>query len=318
MIDTLYRMVYGGPPTAGERDRLAASLVGDETPQQIVRRMIGMTDRQTRGTAFLVRFDKADLAVAQIEDLRLVYDKADAAMGGPLGSSGTWEPHLTSFFRRTIRPGMVVADVGANIGFYSLLAARLVGVSGLVFSFEPNSENCRLILLNLEDNDLRNVRLLPLALSTRTGFAYFSSFMGSNGGLLPNITDTLSDPQCVVVPTMPADDVFRDQRVDFIKMDTEGAEGLIVAGASNLIQRDRPVVTSEFSPEMLARVSGVNPADYLKQFKQWGYRIAVLNRDLDRGESEVADVDTFMSDFGPLGHMEDLVFLPNYDGGSSA
>ena len=84
-------------------------------------------------------------------------DLADASVGKPILHNRTYEPHVTAFMRRQLKPGMNVIDVGANIGYFTVLASKLVGDTGSVLAFEPNSENARLILLDVELNNLKNV-----------------------------------------------------------------------------------------------------------------------------------------------------------------
>ena len=162
---------------------------------------------------------------------------------------------------------MTVVDVGANLGYYSLLASRLVGPSGRVVALEPNSENCRLLLSSLRLNGSTNVELLPVAADVATGWAYYSTHVGSNGGLIDG-NDLLAHPG-VVVPTFRLDELVYE-RVDFLKMDVEGAEGRVVRGATRIIERDRPIVTTELKDEMLTRVSGVSVRDYLGYFEGLG------------------------------------------------
>ena len=125
-------------------------------------------------------------------------DRADISASLPIHHGGQWYPHLTRFYQGHLKPGMTFIDVGANIGFFTILASRLVGPEGRVIAFEPNSENCRLILLSLERNGINNVELYPLGLSDRRGFSYFSTHLGSNGGFLPSGSETLLSGGCLV------------------------------------------------------------------------------------------------------------------------
>ena len=122
---------------------------------------------------------------------------------------------------------MTVVDVGANLGYYSLLASKLVGPSGRVIALEPNSENCRLLLSSLRLDGITNVQLIPVAADTATGWAYYSTHVGSNGGLIDD-ADLLRHPG-VVVPTFRLDDLV-EQPVGLLKMDVEGAEGRVDQG----------------------------------------------------------------------------------------
>jgi FkbM family methyltransferase len=203
---------------------------------------------------------------------------------------------------------MTVVDIGADIGYYTLLAAGLVGEAGRVIAFEPNTENCRLILLSLRKNGLRNVTLFPLGLSGQAGLAFFSTHLGSNGGILPSEEATLLNPNCVVIPTMRLDDLLAETPIHLLKLDTEGAEGLIVGGARAVIERDRPIISSEFSTEMLGRVSGLSGRAYLDYFRSLGYKIFLIDRETS-ALLPIDDVASFLEEY-VLGRIEDLAFLP--------
>jgi Methyltransferase FkbM domain len=99
-----------------------------------------------------------------------------------------------------------------------------------------------------------------IALSNEMGNAFFSNHLGSNAGFLSSSTEILQNSQCVVVPTFRLNQVTQKQ-VDLVKLDVEDAEGLVVEAGWSTISKDRPIVMSEFSPEMLGRVSKVRPLD---------------------------------------------------------
>jgi FkbM family methyltransferase len=202
---------------------------------------------------------------------------------------------------------MTVVDVGANLGYYSLLASRLVGTAGRVIALEPNSENCRLLLSSLRLNGTANVELLPVAADVATGWAYYSTHVGSNGGLVDD-GDLLDHPG-VVVPTFRLDQLVTGP-VDFLKMDVEGAEGRVVRGATGIIERDRPVVTTELKDEMLGRVSGMSVRQYLGYFEDLGYRPTLLDSD-GGAEKSYPSVDGMMADWGEEDQLRDVLLVPS-------
>ena len=158
--------------------------------------MIAAFDRQTHPTRVNVRFDKGDLLLKQFGDFKVWLDRLDFAVSAGMIVDGHHEPHLTNFMRENIRPGMTVVDIGANIGAHTMLAASIVGNDGRVLAFEPNSENCRMILLSLAENGFEsNVSLFPMALSDKADALFFSPAVGSNGILLPSKAETLFDPK---------------------------------------------------------------------------------------------------------------------------
>ena len=227
-----------------------------------MRRIIGSLDKQTYPTPVTIRFSADDLHVLDIGSFQLLLDKADLAVSRNLLSHKTHENHVRSFTEMVLKPGMCAVDIGANIGFYSMLFASIVGPTGKVFAFEPNTENCRLILLSKDLNKFDHLKLFAFALTNFTGTVFFSPHIGSNGGLLPAINDTLSNPNCMVVPCTRLDTVI-DEKIDLIKADVEGAEYLALSGGESLIRRYRPIIISEFSLAMLSGVSNISGKDYL-------------------------------------------------------
>ncbi len=304
-----YNLIYGRAAPADIVLRVR-ELIGGDTIRGLadLRRMIMGLDRQSHPTPAIVRFGAADLQRIDIEGFRLVLDMADLAVSAPIFGNRSYEPHLTGVFRRYLRPGWRVADIGANVGFYAMLAASIVGPAGEVLAFDPNSENARLILLSAAENGFANVRLFPVALSDRAGHAYFSSHIGSNGGLLAGHHEQLADGRGLVVPTFRLDDLITPP-IDFIKIDTEGSEFRILRGGQSILATARPIVSTEFSCEMLSRVSGAPPRDYLGLFQSHGYTIHILDQSSGR-LLPVTDIDGLLANWGNLGRIEDLLMLP--------
>jgi FkbM family methyltransferase len=307
-LDDAFELLYGAPPSDEQRAWMA-SLIAEGGFRNLsqLRTVIMSRDHQTHPTRVVVRFNESDLRCIDIEGFRLVVDAADVSVSGPMLAQGFWEQHLSRVFHRCIRTGMRVADIGANLGYYTMLAAKLVGEGGQVFAFEPNSENCRLLLLSAAENDLRNIRLVPIAVGESDGYAHFSNHLGSNGNCMPE-TASLSSGHGTIVPVARLDALISPP-IDFIKMDVEGAEYRVLRGAQSLIATSRPIITSEFSCEMIARVSGCSPRDFLEFFLRYGYTIHVIRRDDHRLE-QVPDIDAFLDAWGDLGRIEDLLMLP--------
>src|SRR5580693_3317358 len=141
---------------------------GDLAQVATIRKMLGTIEHQVAPTTFSVQLTAEDAVRCSVGDVELLCDAADAAVTPGL-RSGAYEPHLTAVFERHCRPGMTVVDVGANLGYFSLLAARLVGPGGRVVALEPNSENCRLLLSSLRRSGVSNVELLPVAADQAPG-----------------------------------------------------------------------------------------------------------------------------------------------------
>jgi FkbM family methyltransferase len=144
---------------------------------------------------------------------------------------GTYERHMQRLFCERIRPGAIVYDVGANVGFFTLLASKLAGESGRVHAFEPLPRNLEFLERHIRLNELANVHVGALAIAATSGEAHFRvaphASMGglAEGGDLRVITASLDD----LIAS------GRAARPDFIKMDIEGAESDALRGASALL-----------------------------------------------------------------------------------
>jgi FkbM family methyltransferase len=302
--DQLVDLLYPTLPRQLRRE-VDEAAAGDLSRVSTIRKMLGTIEHQVAPTTFSVQLTEADAVQCTVGGVELFCDAADAAVTPGL-LSGDYEPHLTAVFHRYCQPGMTVVDVGANLGYYSLLAAGLVGSSGKVIALEPNSENCRLMLSSLRLHGTTNVDLLPIAADSTTGWAYYSTHVGSNGGLIDD-GELLARPG-VVVPTFRLDDIV-DGPVGLLKMDVEGAEGRVVEGAARLIEGNRPIVTTELKDEMLRRVSRTTVADYLGYFEGIGYTPSLLEKatGAEKPYSSVADL---LADWGEADELRDVLLLP--------
>jgi FkbM family methyltransferase len=146
---------------------------------------------------------------------------------------GTYERHVQRLFREHLRPGAIAFDVGANVGFFTMLASKLVGSAGRVYAFEPLPRNLYYLERHVQLNDRTNITVEALAITATSGEARFRTAPhASMGGL--------RDDGDLHVVTASLDDLLaaaRIQRPGFIKMDIEGAEGEALRGAATLLSR---------------------------------------------------------------------------------
>jgi FkbM family methyltransferase len=206
---------------------------------------------------------------------RLFIDLSDHAIGLNV-LRGRFEPSELAFVRRTVRPGQHVLDVGAHIGFFTIHMATLVGPAGSVRAYEPMDENATLLERSIAENGFAaRASCERAAVSNADGtidLAFATETLNSGGAFV--VAGGAAPPghatrrvRCVTL------DRQRLQRpVAFIKMDAEGAEPLVIEGATRVITTDRPVILSELHPEQLARVSGRSVQDLLAQLRGLGYR----------------------------------------------
>jgi FkbM family methyltransferase len=182
----------------------------------------------------------------------------------------------TDFVGRLLRPGMTVLDIGAHHGLYTLLASKRVGREGRVIAFEPSPRERRRLLRHVSINGCWNVSVEPLALGDQAGEADLFLVEGRqdwcNSLRPPDVDERTSR---VRVEVRPLDDVLRVlgiSRVDFIKLDVEGAELSFLHGASKLLQSNsRPAILAEVQ-DVRTRPWGYPAREIIKFLTSAGYR----------------------------------------------
>lgn len=147
---------------------------------------------------------------------------------------GTYERDKQELFARLLRPGMTAYDIGANVGFYSLLSSRLVGPDGMVYAFEPVPRNLRYLREHVRLDGAENVRVVECAVGESVGVLSFDESHDPHTG-------RLAESGRLKVPVKNLDSL--DTRPpDLIKMDIEGAEGAALRGAVETLKSHRPTI----------------------------------------------------------------------------
>ncbi|MGW1551775.1 FkbM family methyltransferase [Streptomyces sp. NPDC002346] len=169
---------------------------------------------------------------------------------------GMWEPPLTRWLQRTLQPGDTFVDVGANIGYYSLLASRLVEARGSVVAIEAFPDFHAALSENIALNQVHNVRAVNEAVSDRDEVLHFtlasSANMGANS-IVPYAgeAESQADVPARTLPDILTSNELATARV--IKVDVEGAEGAVVRGLIPALKHLRPdaELAVEITPQRL-------------------------------------------------------------------
>jgi FkbM family methyltransferase len=176
---------------------------------------------------------------------------------------GAHEPHITRYLLDNVSVGSdeVALDVGANIGWYSVLLDRLSAPGARVLAFEPDPGSYRLLRANLKANRTEHVTALNVALGDKPGVALLHRYRDSNNGR-HTLLDGNTSGGTVEVPVETLKDIWdREQlgarRVALLKIDVEGFECLVLRGAGDILKRCRYVLL-EYSPEGL-KLAGLPP-----------------------------------------------------------
>lgn len=212
--------------------------------------------------------------LVEVQGHKMFLDSKDSLR---LSIYGVYETFETELVKKEIKNGDVVLDVGANIGYYTLIFAKLVGEKGKVFAFEPDPTNFALLKKNVETNGYRNVILVQKAVSNKTEKTRL--YLSEDNKADHRIYDSHDGRQSVEIEAIQLDDYFKDYdgRIDFIKMDIEGAEAAALQGTLNLLKKNKDVkIVTEFWPIALKRF-GVNPEEYLKSLREQDFRLYHIN-----------------------------------------
>lgn len=178
-------------------------------------------------------------ALCRVLGKHLCYvDTRDRHLAPHLIMNGVWEPWITVAIAQRLRPGMICLDVGANLGYFTLLMADLVGPAGAVVAFEPNPRLRELCLSSLCASGFRDRTCVSgLAASDRDGAIVPLTFDLSspmNGTIVEGPSPGATEVQTIRLDTASAN----LKHVDFVKIDVEGAEPLVWAGMQQLLDRN--------------------------------------------------------------------------------
>lgn len=205
--------------------------------------------------------------------------------------SGVWEPMETRHFMALLGQGCTVLDIGANIGYYTLIASRLVGASGRVFAFEPGRQTFARLSKNVAVNNLENTYLNDCALGDQTCEVTLYHYPGNDRGSNSLFLIERSGSETVQMTTL---DSFilqnRIAHIDLVKMDVEGAEVKVLRGGMGLFsRRDAPFLMVEVSPACL-QAAGTSADELVSMLREFGYRMSEITPDglrkMERWERE--------------------------------
>lgn len=174
-----------------------------------------------------------------------IYNSNDLVIGGILSRYGEWAEPEVAIYRKYISKGDVVLDVGANIGYFSVIFSQLVEMDGLVFTFEPIRINHQLLCANAAINDCFNIIPFHMALGKSAGTIitpHLNGLAKGNYGSISLKELNLIDGENV---RLAAIDDFLLPKCHFIKIDVEGMEGDVILGAKDTIAKNLPVIYFE-------------------------------------------------------------------------
>lgn len=215
---------------------------------------------------------RSEPVLAELPEFSIYVRPNDYLIGAVIAREKQFEPHVTRALNELLTPGMTFLDIGANVGYFTLLAARRVGPEGKVLAFEAHPGNCDLLERSVAANGFENVVVHRFAVAEER-----RTFQLATGGPHSNarIVDGQNEPyQMQEIEAVPLDEVLGDlSRLDLVKMDIEGAEPRAWSGMRGLIARHQPVILFEYAPALIELTSRCDPPAFLEEVRAAGYEL---------------------------------------------
>lgn len=180
--------------------------------------------------------------------------------------TGEWEPKTTKFIKDNLRSGDTFIDVGASVGYYTLLASKLVGPKGKVYAFEPAKDNLDILKKNIEINGLENIVVYPLALASSSGKTKLYK------GKAPGQNSLIGEGEYEEIESVVFDEFNKEKKLipNMIKIDVEKTELYVLKGMLNLLETDKEltIIIEDYSQDGVEQL-----------IKNYGFKIITTERE---------------------------------------
>lgn len=202
------------------------------------------------------------------------------------------EPITTKIFIDYVKPNDVVLDIGAHLGYFTCIAAELAH-NGRVYAFDTDQKSCELIAGNAQLNNLNNIFIQHAAVTDKSGFIKIRNLEEPNPGLVIN---TKISTDSIEVKSISIDEfILRNNLTpNFIKIDVEGAEGLVVSGMQKTLQLKNLTLLVEIHVKQLTRYFDIDYRDIIKLLIANDFSIENINHRLKSSVFEKVNMDTIL------------------------
>lgn len=251
--------------------------------------------------------------IIEKENFKIVVSKDDNVCGQVLLNNKEYEPHITNLLKYLLQEKMTFIDIGANIGYFSLLASSIVGKNGKVIAIEPYSYNVKLLYLNKNINNFNQIDIIPFAATNQKGLLNYDDSAGNSGNILDldkeNINSILNS-NLIYGITLDKELSSYKQKIDIIKIDVEGAEYLSLNGFKNRLLSDRPLIITELSNNFLQAISKVSLRKYIEFILiDDFYRLGIILKNKVQISKNIEEIITYCNE-APFG-LIDIVSYPS-------
>jgi FkbM family methyltransferase len=184
----------------------------------------------------------SEVPIQDVGTLRYAYHATgDKWVSPAIRDKYTWGYEVLTLLKGLLKRGSYFADIGANIGWFTIIGSRIVGENGRVFAFEPEPSNIRLLRTSVRENRCRNVSVFAMAAGSQNGSATLFKSKDNQGDHRLELSS--SRPDKVRVRVRKVDSLLRglDRPLDVVKIDTQGSEGHVLNGMRSILQRSPSV-----------------------------------------------------------------------------
>ncbi len=238
-----------------------------------------------------------------------VVDMRDTVISQGILYNGVWEPEKSALFAQLLRPGDRVVDLGANMGYYSVLFGYAVGEHGRVLAIEPDPDNAKLARENIRLNGLtQTVTLIQAAAGAIAGSLVLYARSGlTNRGDHRTWDDGNNHARRLRVKMVTVDDCVRDwTSVQTIKMDIQGFEHFAFHGSKQTLSRNPDLaLVTEFWPSSMRKAGG-DPHQLLRELRSLGFDAWRIG---EHGALGTVDDERLVAELEPHKQWADLVFV---------
>jgi len=188
-------------------------------------------------------------------------------------NEGIFEKKSVQWLPYLLKEGDIVLDIGANIGYYSVLISKIIGKTGFIYAFEPTKHFCTILKNNLDENKINNVEIFEYGLSNKN--QELEIFIGPSSATLhePEGYEVIEGKEKIKLTTL--DEFVKDKnlnRIDFIKIDVDGHEPLFFEGAWSSLDKFSPIILCEIS-HLHYFTAGFTAWDFYREVRKHNYHI---------------------------------------------
>ncbi len=281
VIDEGYRWLLGRPADPAGMDWLCSRLQGlpiDQVREQ-VRAILTSSEEFARRHFPIGSRGRDGLCTARIGGVELLVVRNDFTEVA--GTIGQYEENVLGSLLEDAATADVIVDIGANIGLIAVPVAAAQRAGGRTYCLEISQHNVKVLLENAKRNKLDNIIAFPIGASDSLETTPMQVQPRTTLNTLSRVAGDLFADRTEMVLSVPIDMIFADGRygaVDIVKIDTDGYEYRVLAGAREILRKHRPIVYLEYCPQLSMSVLGVPGETILKMLGDYGYQATVLHR----------------------------------------